>query len=117
MSQPGAAEAAERIFEYATEFAKEISSDTKPASPGAAPAAPPQAQSPAPGNTTSQVNSSKMEQTRAINAPEKQLAQVTLNHTTVLDGDVVEKSVKKFTPTFEQLQGGLDRRYKQKMPA
>ena len=117
LSQPGTAEAAERIFEYATEFAKEISSDTKPASPGAAPTAPPQAQSPAPGNTTSQVNSSKMEQARATNAPEKQLAQVTLNHTTVLDGDVVEKSVKKFTPTFEQLQGGLDRRYKQKMPA
>jgi hypothetical protein len=56
-----------------------------------------------------------MEQVRATNAPEKQLAQVTLNHTTVLDGDVMEKSVKKFAPTVEELRGGLDRRYKQKM--
>jgi len=102
--------------EFINIFDEVTAAGTKPASPGAAPVAPPQAQSPAPGNTTSQVNSSKMEQTRAINAPEKQLAQVTLNHTTVLDGDVVEKSVKKLTPTVEQLQGGLDRRYKQKMP-
>ena len=102
--------------EFINIFDEVTAAGAKSASPGATPTAPPQAQSPAPGNTTSQVNSSKMEQTRATNAPEKQLAQVTLNHTTVLDGDVVEKSVKKLTPTVEQLQGGLDRRYKQKMP-
>jgi len=116
LAEPQTAETIQKTMEYFTGFYNEITAGgTKPASPGAAPTAPPQAQSPAPGNTTSQVNSSKMEQARATNAPEKQLAQVTLNHTTVLDGDVVEKSVKKFTPTVEQLQGGLDRRYNQKM--
>ncbi len=118
LAKPQTAEYIQKTMEHFTGFYNEITAgDTKPASPGAAPAAPPQAQSPAPGNTTSQVNSSKMEQVRATNAPEKQLAQVTLNHTTVLDGDVMEKSVKKFAPTVEELRGGLDRRYKQKMPA
>ena len=103
LSRTETAETIQKVMEYATGFYNEITAGgTKPASPGAAPTAPPQAKSPAPGATTTEVNEAKADQAKSRALDITPEVQITLNNTTTLDGEVINKTIEKRTPQIIQ---------------